>query len=225
MKKKILVVEDELEIQEGLKSFLEQADYEVDVASDGLEGVYKALDQSFDLVLLDIMLPKMDGYTVLKMLREESKVPVIMLTALGETENQLKAFDLHADDYIPKPFVMSLVLKRIEAILRRNASTPLKPSSNLLTHEEITLDVNSCEVFVANKKVSLTHKEYELIHLFLQNPHRVFTRDELLDQLWGYDFFGNEHIVNVHIMNLRKKIGSDYIRTMRGKGYKLVGKN
>lgn len=222
MSKKILIIEDELEIQEGLKSYLENEDYQVNVASDGLDGAYLATKECYDLILLDVMLPKMDGFAVLELLRKESAVPVIMLTALGAEENQLKGFDLQIDDYIVKPFAMSLVLKRIEAVLRRSETKNGAQSSFLLVNREISLNPVSCEVFVSSKPVMLTNKEYELLHLFMKQPNRVFTRDELLNHCWGYDFYGNGHVVNVHIGNLRQKLGDNYIQTVRGRGYKLV---
>jgi len=222
MTKKILVVEDEFEIREGLRNFLEDADYEVDVASDGLEGAYLAGKETYDLVMLDVMLPKMDGYAVLELIRKDSTVPVIMLTALGSEENQLKGFELQIDDYIVKPFAMSVVLKRVEAVLRRSAVSDHAHSSFLLVCGEVSLNPVSCEVSVSGNQVSLTNKEYELLYLLMNNPNRVFTRDVLLETCWGYDFFGNDHVVNVHIGNLRQKIGGDYIQTVRGRGYKLV---
>ena len=222
MSKKILIIEDEFEIQEGLKSYLENENYQVDVASDGLEGAYLATKECYDLILLDVMLPKMDGFAVLELIRKDSAVPVIMLTALGEEENQLKGFNLQIDDYIIKPFAMSLVLKRIEAVLRRSETKAGVHSSFLLVNREISLNPVSCEVVVSSNPIMLTNKEYELLHLFMKEPNRVFTRDELLDHCWGHDFFGNEHVVSVHIGNLRQKLGNNYIQTVRGRGYKLV---
>jgi len=222
MVKRILIVEDEIEIGEGIKNFLEHAGYSVDVAEDGLEGAHLAQNKGYDLILLDVMLPKMDGYAVLEMIRKTSEVPVILLTALETVEHQIKGFDLKADDYITKPFDSNLVLKRIEAVLRRervdeNASFP-----NKLRHEEITMDLTSYEVFISGVKMALTHTEYELLQLFLTHPDRVFTRDDLLDACWGENFFGSDHLVSVHIGNLRKKIGDGYIQTVRGRGYKLA---
>jgi len=225
MTKKILVVEDELEIREGLKNFLEDAGYQVDTASDGLEGAYLAGKGTYDLIMLDVMLPKMDGYAVLELIRKESTVPVIMLTALGSEENQLKGFDLQIDDYIVKPLAMSLVLKRVEAVLRRSATNDGVPSTFQLVHGEITLNPASCEVTVTGNPISLTNKEYEILYLLMNNPNTVFTREELLDECWGQNFFGNDHLVSVHVANLRQKISGNYIQTVRGRGYKLVIEN
>jgi len=222
MIKRILVVEDEIEIGEGIKNFLEHAGYQVEVAADGLEGAYLAQNEGYDLILLDVMLPKMDGYTVLEMIRKASEVPVILLTALEAVEDQIKGFDLQADDYITKPFDSNLVLKRIEAVLRRERVDENASFSKKLSHEEITMDQGSYEVFLSGAKIALTHTEYELLQLFLAHPNRVFTRDELLDACWGENFFGSDHLVNVHVGNLRKKIGDGYIQTVRGRGYKLA---
>lgn len=225
MTKKILVVEDEFEIQEGLRNYLENAGYMVEVASDGLEGVYMAGKNAYDLILLDVMLPKMDGYAVLELIRKDSSVPVMMLTALGSEENQLKGFDLQIDDYIVKPLSMSVVLRRIEAVLRRSATGDDAHSAFWLVCGEISLNPVSCEVFVTGNQIDLTNKEFELLQLLMKHPNRVFTREVLLDACWGYDFFGNGHVVNVHIGNLRQKIGGDSIQTVRGRGYKLVVEN
>jgi len=225
MNGRILVVEDELEISEGIKNFLEHSGYEVDVANDGLEGTHLAQNQTYDLILLDVMLPKMDGYTALEMIRKTSEIPVILLTALGSVAQQIKGFDLQADDYITKPFDLNLVLKRIEAVLRRKEIDGKATSSDKLVFEKIVMDTNSYEVFVSEVEVILTRTEYELLHLFLTHPNRVFTRDELLDECWGENYFGTDHLVNVHVGNLRKKIGDHYIETIRGRGYKLATKD
>lgn len=222
---RILVIEDELDIQIGLKQFLEEANYQVDTASDGLEGAYKANQISYDLILLDIMLPKMDGYAVLEMIRKTSAVPVMMLTAMGSEENQLKGFDLEADDYIVKPFTMNVVLRRVQALLRRSKGILLDEKEQVLTYGNITIDTGSCEVFILDQPLVLTSKEYDLLKLLVERPNHLFTRDELLQKLWGEAFAGDDYLVNVHIGNLRKKIGWSYIHTVRGMGYKLVDKN
>ena len=218
--KKILVIEDEQSIRELLKNFLEDTGYDVGLASDGLEGVEKFQKEDFQLILLDVMLPKIDGYVVLEMIRKTSDIPVIMITALDEEVNQIKAFELEVDDFIIKPFTMDLVLKRIEAVLRRTGTMP-KNEQEILTYKEITLNSTTGEVFKNGKAISLTQKEYELLKLFLKNKNRLFSREVLLDTLWGYDFYGDPKIVNFHVQNLRKKLGGDYIEAVRGVGYKL----
>ena len=217
----ILIIEDEAAIQSILAELLMDTGYTVTTASDGLEGISKFRERQYSLILLDIMMPKIDGYTVCQLIRSESDVPIIMLTALDEEQAQIKAFELKADDYITKPFSLSLVLLRIEAVLRRSrtAETPK------LSWGSIRLDPVSREVFCGTTLVALTHIEFDLLELFLRNPNRVFTRDNLLNQVWGYDFVGDEKAVNIHIMNLRRKLGQNLIDTIRGVGYRLGKEN
>lgn len=223
MDKKILIIEDEVSIQGILKNYLETAGYNVELASDGLEGFSMFQKDTYDLILLDVMMPKIDGYIVLEMIRKESNVPVMMITAMGEEENQMKAFELEVDDYIIKPFIPGLVMKRIEAVLRR--SNTKKEVNHLLKYKELTLDTEGCQVFLSGKAIYLTHKEYELLKLFLENQNRVFSREVLLEKLWGYDFYGNPKVVNVHVQNLRRKLEGGYIETVRGAGYKIGKEN
>ncbi|MCL1882445.1 MAG: response regulator transcription factor [Defluviitaleaceae bacterium] len=226
---KILIIEDESAIQTILKTYLEEAGYEIALADDGLDGVSKFQTGAFDLVLLDIMMPKIDGYAVLELIRKDSNVPVIMITAMDSDADQMKAFDLAVDDYITKPFNMSLVQRRIDAVLRRSQ----KPEDSnvdgsgqpILKHGDLSVDIVKCEVSVSDKSVSLTKKEFELLKLFLENPNRVFTREVLLETLWDYAFYGNPKVVNAHIQNLRKKLGGDYVDTVRGMGYRLSKEN
>ena len=192
LKERILIIEDETAIQTILSELLMDAGYDVEVAGDGLEGITKFKEQKYSLVLLDIMMPKISGYAVCEMIRRESDVPVIMLTALDEEEAQIKAFELKVDDYITKPFSVKLVLLRVEAVLRRMKE---KQSSE---HETI------------------------LLELFMLHPGQVFSREHLLDRVWGYEIACEEKTVNIHIMNLRKKLGIDVIETVRGVGYRFV---
>ncbi|MDR2832929.1 MAG: response regulator transcription factor [Streptococcaceae bacterium] len=219
MNKKILVVEDEAAIQEILKNYLEEEGYQVTLASDGLEGFTKFGEQEFDLLLLDIMMPKIDGYTLLEMIRKQSNVPVIMLSAMSQVQDQKRGFKLKVDDYIVKPFDIGLVLMRIEALLRR--SVPVENIS-VIRYKNLSLFIDAHSVEINDKAIMLTNKEFELLKLFLENQNQVFTREHLLDSIWGYDFFGNPNVVNVHIKNLRKKIGEEYLETVRGVGYKLT---
>jgi len=218
--KSILIIEDEQSIQQLLKNFLEDAGYVVGLASDGLEGIEKFQRNDYQLILLDVMLPKIDGYVVLEMIRKDSDVPVIMITALEDEADQIKAFDLEVDDFIIKPFTMDLALKRIEAVLRR-VQVLEKNEEEILEYKEIILNVTTAEVFQNEKAVSLTQKEYDLLKLFLQHKNRLFSREFLLETLWGYNFYGDPKIVNFHVQNLRRKLGGDYIETVRGMGYKL----
>ena len=225
MSGKLLIIEDEAAIQSILSELLTDAGYTVEVAGDGLEGITKFREQSFSLVLLDIMMPKIDGYTVCEMIRRESKTPIIMLTALDEEEAQVKAFELKVDDYITKPFSVRLVRMRVEAVLRRVQERENKELADVLPWGNIRLERSSRSVTVSGKAVGLTNTEYGLLELFLLHPGRVFTRDNLLNQVWGYDFVGEEKTVNIHIMNLRRKLNTDCLQTVRGVGYKLVQEN
>jgi len=219
---RILVVEDEIKIQEILTEFLQENGHTVDCAGDGLSGVAMFQKHSYDLVLLDVMMPKIDGFAVLELIRQGSHVPIIMITAMDGEEYQTKGFDLQVDDYITKPFSMNLVLRRIEAVLRRTQTNPEPVSTRLmLEHGCITLDKEACEVRVSGDTVPFTYKEYEILKLLLENKNKVFTRDELLRQIWGYDFIGDDKTVNNHMMRIRKKLGEDSIVTVRGVGYKL----
>lgn len=220
MDKKILIIEDETAIQKILSEPLTYAGYQVTTAADGVEGLGIFHRENFDLILLDILLPKMNGYAVCERIRRESQIPIIILTALDTEEDQIKGFDQLADDYITKPFSIRLVLKRVEALLRRTLSETAV--SDEIRYKDITLDEAERQVYVSGKKIALTHLEYEILLLFLKNTGRVFTRDDLLNFVWGCDFMGDEKGVNFHIMNLRKKLNVDYIETVRGVGYKIA---
>lgn len=224
MSKMILIIEDETSIQNIIKAFLEDAGYTVVLAADGLEGIEQFRANKPDLVLLDLMLPKIDGFAVCEILRKESHVPIIMLTALDDDDSQMKGFDALADDYITKPFSMPLVVKHIEAVLRR-AEQGAGVETNILRYKDLTLDTDSFTVLVKDESVSLTIREFEILKLLVENQGRVFTRESLLDSIWGYDYFGDEKIVNTHIKNIRKKLGVDYIETIRGAGYKIEKEN
>lgn len=219
MEKKILIIEDEAAIRKILSEPLTFAGYKVACASDGLEGISAFRSQAFDLVLLDIMLPKIDGYTVCEMIRQESQIPIILLTALDSEDAQLKGFDKLADDYITKPFSIKLVLKRVEALLRR--SSPDTPPGTI-QYRNIILNETERRVTVSGNEAALTRLEFEILLLFFKNQGRVFTRDDLLNLVWGYDFVGEEKGVNFHIMNLRRKLNVDCIETVRGVGYRIA---
>ena len=220
MRERILVIEDEEAIRSILRELLVDTGYDVDEAEDGVIGVEKFRSGHYALVLLDVMLPKLDGWAVCSIIRRSGDTPVIMLTALDAEEAQIRGFELEADDYITKPFSLKLVLKRIEAVLRR--SREIRPDSgDVLTHMGVTLDSAAHSVYYDSRRITLTPTEYSLLELFMRNPGRVFTRDNLLNQVWGWDFVGEEKIVNVHIMYLRRKLCSGIIETIRGVGYRL----
>lgn len=218
---KILIIEDEPAIRDILRELLTDAGYELEEAADGLEGVEKFRAGSFSLVLLDLMLPKLDGYGVCEQIRAVSDVPVIMITALSGEEAEVRAFELRADDYITKPFSLRLVLMRVEAVLRRAGGKADKGGREILRRGSVEMDTAAHRVSLDGEDVPLTNTEYRLLELFLRNPGRVFTREGLLSRVWGYDFIGDESTVNIHIMNLRRKLGSNLIETVRGVGYRL----
>ena len=220
MSKTILIIEDEIAIQNTIKAFLEDAGYIIILASDGIMGIELFKKHTPDL---DLMLPKIDGYAVCEILRKESTTPIIMLTARDDDESQMKGFDVLADDYITKPFSMPLVLKRIEAVLRRTDMQDI--TSSTIRYRNIRLNTESYEVFVDDKSVSLTAREFEILKLLLENQGRVFSRETLLNRIWNYDFFGDEKIVNTHIKNIRKKLEVDCIETIRGVGYRIEKEN
>ena len=224
MAKTILIIEDETAIQNIVRAFLEDAGYTVYSAGDGLEGIEIFRRCNPDLVLLDLMLPKIDGFAVCEILRKESRTPIIMLTARDDDASQMKGFDVLADDYIIKPFSMPLVLRRIEAVLRRTEQGNEEEPS-VIRYKEITLDGENYEVLVGTDEVSLTSREFEILKLLLENPGKVFSRESLLDSVWGYEYYGDQKIVNTHIKNIRKKLGVDYIETIRGVGYKIEKEN
>lgn len=223
MTKRILVIEDEQSIQNILRAFLEDAGYDVTLAGDGITGIAAFHKDHFDLVLLDIMMPKLNGYTVCEMIRNECDTPVIILTALDDEESQMKGFDLLADDYITKPFSVPLVLRRIEAILRRSIST--ESDDSILTYQQIQMDTKNYKVFVSGQEIFLTAREFEILRFFMEHKGRVYTREQLLDTIWNYDYVGDDKIVNTHIKNIRKKLGVDCIETIRGVGYRIDKEN
>ena len=210
---KILIVEDDIDIQDILKNHLIDAGYEVAVASDGVAGI-AMFDDTIDLLLLDIMLPKIDGYGVCEVIRKRSQVPIIMLTALSDEENQLRGFEQQIDDYIPKPFSPKILLCKIAAILRRR--TVENQNQSLLTYKELSMDVDGFHVYQGGNEVVLTSKEFALLRLMLENQGKVFTRQMLLDRLWADDLEVEDRIVDSHIKNIRKKLNADYIKTIRG---------
>ena len=222
MAKTILIIEDEIAIQEILSEPLKACGYDVMTATDGLAGINAFHTHHADLILLDIMLPKINGYTVCEMIRQKSQIPIILLTALDTEDDQIKGFDLLADDYITKPFSIKLVLKRVEALLRR---TEQISDTDTIQYKDLKISANGRQVFVSGIEISLTQSEFNILLLFVKNQGRVFTRDELLNIVWGYEFIGDEKSVNFHIMNLRKKLGADYIETVRGVGYRIAKEN
>ena len=224
---RILVVEDEKDIQEILKNYLVDQGYAVTLAEDGVEGIAKFHSGEFDLVLLDVLMPKIDGFGVCELIRRESDVPIIMLTALDEESYQMKGFDMKADDYITKPFSIPILLRKIAAILRRTQ----KENQQILFYKTLRMDVTGQHVYLSDAEnreqteVELTQKEFEMLYVLLLNKGIVLTRQKLLNMVWGEDYYGEERIVDTHIKNIRKKLGINLIHTIRGVGYRIDKEN
>ena len=223
MPKTVLIIEDDPNIADLLRLYLEKEGYETAIAPDGGAGVEKFRECSPDLVLLDIMLPVMDGWEVLRTIRQESKTPVIMLTAKGETNDKINGLKLGADDYVTKPFEAREVLARVEAVLRRTSDGA--PSGRKLTFDKLVIDMDAFELTVDGKKVDTPPKEMELLFHLASSPNRVYTRNQLLDEVWGFDYFGDSRTVDVHIKRLREKLegvsAQWELKTVWGVGYKF----
>ncbi|GAB6988389.1 response regulator transcription factor [Paenibacillus pini] len=227
MRSTILIIDDDEKIISMLRRGLAFEGYDVVTASNGAEGLKAILSGDPDLVVLDIMMPQVDGFEVCRRLREAgSRMPILMLTAKDEIEHRVKGLDMGADDYLVKPFALEELLARVRALLRR------KPEQNgmedqRLMYEDVVLDVDSREVLRSGKRVELTAKEFELLHLFMQNPKRVLSRDLIMDKIWGYDYSGESNVLEVYIAMLRQKTeehgGKRLIQTIRGAGYILRG--
>lgn len=221
---KILVVEDDLDIQELLKNFLQEAGYSIVLANDGVETLSIFSDVQFDLILLDIMLPKIDGFAVCELIRKQSQVPIIMLTALNGEEEQIRGLDMQVDDYITKPFSMPVLIRKIAAVLRRSTISQ-NQEHQTVAYKNLILDLDSYSALVNGESYELTQREFEILRELLLNQGRVLTRQILLERLWKYDFYGDERVIDTHIKNLRKKLGIDFIQTIRGVGYKIDKEN
>ncbi|MFR1853196.1 MAG: response regulator transcription factor [Beduini sp.] len=214
------MVEDEEDIQELLKFFLEDNDYQTMIASDGIEAIDTFHRFQPDMILLDIMIPKIDGYAVCELIRKESKIPIIMITALSDETNQLKGFDLLIDDYVTKPFSMPILLRKIQAIFRR-IDNDLNTKQELIQYKDIVLNMNEYTVSINKEFIDFTRKEFEILKELLAHPGYVQTREMLLDKVWQYEYYDSDRVVDNHIKNIRKKLGKDYIKTVKGIGYKV----
>lgn len=218
--KKLLIVEDDPAIQAVLLDFLTEAGYQAQTANDGVEALAAFSAQPFDLILLDVMLPRLDGFGVCEVIRQKSQVPIIMLTALDSEQDQIRGLDLLVDDYITKPFSLPVLIRKIRAVLRRGAGRP--DGSQTIAYRELTLDLDGYRAYVEGKNADLTPREFEILRELLAHQGRILTRQNLLETLWKYEFFGDERIIDTHIKNLRKKLGAgDYIETVRGVGYRI----
>ena len=225
MAKKVLVVDDEKLIVKGIRFSLEQDGMEVECAYDCEEALRMATDNEYDMILLDIMLPKMDGFEVCQHIREFSSVPIVMLTAKGDDMDKILGLEYGADDYITKPFNILEVKARIKAIMRRTAaSMPKKENASLIESGDLKMDCESRRLFVKDKEINLTAKEFDLLELLVTNPNKVYSRESLLNLVWGYEYPGDVRTVDVHVRRMREKIESNpsepkYVHTKWGVGY------
>ncbi|CAH8716608.1 response regulator transcription factor [Paenibacillus thiaminolyticus] len=222
----IMVVDDDEKITSMLRRGLVFEGYEVRTAMNGSEGLREMMIREPDLLILDVMMPEVDGWEVCRRLREAgSSVPVLMLTAKDEVQDRVHGLDLGADDYLVKPFALEELLARVRALLRRR--TEGEGGTHRLTFEDVVLDLHTREVLRDGKQIELTAKEFELLHLFMQNPKRVLPRDVIMEKIWGYDYSGESNVLEVYIAMLRQKTeehgGKRIIQTIRGTGYVLRG--
>ncbi|BAE82610.1 response regulator transcription factor [Desulfitobacterium hafniense] len=221
---RILVVDDDERIREIVRLYLEAEGFETDEAENGNIALEKVRNGTFDLIILDLMIPGLDGWTVCKVLRKETQIPIIMLTAKGEENDRILGFDLGADDYIVKPFSPRELCARVKAVLRRLDGETSK--EHLITFTGFTINQITREIMVEGKEVKLTTKEFDLLLVLAKNPGQIFTRDQLLDSVWDFDYCGDSRTVDTHINRLRSKFDSqvgfsDFIQTVRGVGYKF----
>ena len=224
---KALIVEDDINIADLLRLYLEKDGFEVYRAVDGGEGVRLAREKEPDLVLLDIMLPVMDGWAVCREIRKTSQVPIIMLTAKGETSDKISGLDMGADDYVTKPFEIGELLSRIHAVMRRSGGGGTEEGSSVkkLVFDKLVINLDSYELLVDGKKIDTPPKELELLYHLAASPNRVYTRNQLLDEVWGFDYFGDSRTVDVHVKRLREKLEGVSeqwsLATVWGVGYKF----
>ena len=223
--KNILIIDDDENIAGLIALYLNKEGYDTTECYSGIEGLKKFNDNTYDLIVLDIMLPQMDGYEVLRELRKVSKVPVIMLTAKGETIDKVLGLELGADDYLVKPFEPMELVARIKAVIRRFNCVADEQTSNVLTFPNLIIDMDDFNIKYFGNRVELPPKELELLFYLAKNPNRVFTRDQLLDKIWGYEYIGETRTVDVHVKRLREKLtreGNGWeIKTVWGVGYKF----
>ena len=216
---KVLIVDDEELIRNVIKEYLKINGFEYDEVSDGIDAINKVKNNNYDIIIMDIMMPKMDGYESVRKIREFNKqIPVIMLSARGEEYDKLMGFDLGVDDYVTKPFSPKELIARIKAVTKRN-----EEKNEKYIFDGLVVDTKSFEVFVDDKLVTLTPKEYELLKYLIENKNIVLSREQLLENIWGYDFYGDDRTIDTHIKTLRSNLGPyrNFIKTIRKVGYKF----
>ena len=219
-KKRILIVDDDAEIRDLLEFDISSSGYFVDTASDGMEGLNKALNNKYDLILLDVMMPKMNGWQVCREIRKYSKVPIIMLTAKSSEDDELTGFECGADEYISKPFSPKILVARVDALLRRTAKSD---KNGIMRAGTIELNKVAHIVKVNDREVELSFKEFELLVYFMENKNIALSREQILNNVWNYDYFGDARTIDTHVKKLRAKLTkeADYIKTIWGMGYKF----
>ncbi|MEG0076585.1 response regulator transcription factor [Anaerorhabdus sp.] len=218
---KILVVDDEIKIREMIRKYAQYEGYEVSEAEDGMDAVEKCANNNYDLIVMDVMMPNLDGFSACKEIKKMKDIPVIMLTALGEEYDKIHGFDLGIDDYVVKPFSPKELMMRIQAILKRTKSQ--SELAEVFTQEGLSVDFTAHNVEIDGDRISLSPKEFDLLEYMIRNQGIALTREKLLQKVWGYDFFGDDRTLDTHIKLLRKNIGpyAKFIVTLRGVGYRF----
>ena len=225
---RILIVEDEVAIADLEKDYLELSGFEVEIENDGKSGLERALNEDFDLFILDLMLPEVDGFEICKQIREKKNTPILMVSAKKDDIDKIRGLGLGADDYVTKPFSIPILLRKIAAILRR---TQREDELQVISYKTLSVDVKGHHVYICKAEkgeqieVELTQKEFEMLYVLLINKGIVLTRQKLLNMVWGEDYYGEERIVDTHIKNIRKKLGVNLISTIRGVGYRIDKEN
>lgn len=219
----LLIVDDEPGIRDLIKEYIYDDAFEVDEASDGIEALNMFKKKSYNLIILDVMMPKMDGWSVCREIRKTSRVPIIMLTARGEEYDKLFGFELGVDDYVVKPFSPKELLARMKAVLSRSMPDSSKQQTNQIVLDELIINFDGRSVDLSGERLNLTPKEYDLLKFFVENQNKVFTRDQLLNLVWGYDFMGDDRTVDTHVKMLRESLRQyrKWIVTVWGVGYKF----
>lgn len=222
---KLLIVDDEPAIRTLVKKYADFEGYESDEAADGMEAVLRCRQTAYDMVIMDVMMPELDGFSAVKEIRKYTDVPVIMLSARGEEYDKIHGFEIGVDDYVTKPFSGKELMMRIAAVLARSRRAAAEPEREIFESGHLKVDLSAHTVCVEGEQVDLTPKEYELLCYFIQNKGLALTRDKLLSEVWGYDFYGDDRTLDTHIKLLRKSLGNcrDMIVTLRGVGYRFEG--
>lgn len=220
MGEKILVVEDDKKIQELIVEFLLSKKYNVDYASDGIEGYEKYKEAKYDLLILDVMMPKLDGYSLSKMIRVKDKdTPIIFLTALSEEEDEMRGFDAECDDYITKPFSFNVLTRRVEVAIKRGKTSV--NCDHIISYRDLILNLETYKAYVDGEEIELTVKEFNILKLLIISFPRVVLREDIIEKVWEYEYFDDTRVIDAHVKNLRKKITVNYIKTVKGVGYVL----